>query len=144
MMKRNPSPAERSKIVRAAFEAKVALLERWAREGIPEGAKVPENKTQLPGWKGPDGNLHSWVDRTIFDKHSDLAKRFVKALENIEKRLSAGKDPIKESEAEIAALCTEKRNLELQNASLIGDIDRLQRRIQLLNDLLSANGTSLP
>ncbi len=41
------SPAEKHARVCAAFEAKVEILEGWARDGAPLGVKIPATDASL-------------------------------------------------------------------------------------------------
>jgi len=147
-IKRNPTPAERAAAVKASFEQKVAIVESWARDGVPEGATPPQNRSQLRRWTGPEGNLRAWTDPTIdaerSGKYPSLTDRFLRAVDGIRRRQGARGNQVKEMEAEIALLKSQKSALEIQNAGLIGEIDRLQRRIRLLTDLIEAQGGTAP
>ncbi|KAA5608608.1 hypothetical protein [Rhodovastum atsumiense] len=148
MLERNETPAEKAKAVMKSFEAKVAILERWAREGVPGGQSVPKDRTALRAWMGPDGDLRPWsdpnIDKELVGKYPDLTKRYLTALANIQKRHAAKGNRLKEVEADAAEARTRAENLEMQNATLIGINDALQRRIKTLLDLLAANGIEAP
>src|ERR1700722_2522916 len=119
MRNRNETPAEKAKGVNEAFEAKVALLERWAREGIPEGASIPKDRTALRAWTGPDRDLRSWsdpnIDKELVGKYPDLTKRYLTALANIQKRQVTKGNRLKEVEADAEEASTRAKNLEIQN-----------------------------
>ncbi len=77
------SPEQRAARVRAAFEAKVVLLETWARDGVPQASSVPENQAELRRCTGPAANFETWADPKIESrivKHPELAKRFHTAI----------------------------------------------------------------
>jgi hypothetical protein len=145
---RNETPAEKAKAVKEAFEAKVTILERWAREGIPEGRSVPKDRTALRAWAGPDGDLRRWsdpnIDKEQIGKHPDLTKRYLTALSAIQKRRAAKGNRLKEAEIDAAEASARAKNLGIQNATLIGLNDALHRRIRTLVDLLRANNIEAP
>ena len=145
---RNETPAEKAKGVKEAFETKVTILERWAREGVPESASVPKDRTALRGWTGPDRDLRIWsdpnIDKELVGKHPDLTKRYLTALSNIQARQATKGNRLKEVEADAEEASTRAKHLEIQNATLIGLNDALQRRIRTLVDLLRANNIEAP
>jgi len=147
--KLNQTPAQRAAAVKEAFEQKVGLLERWAKDGMPEGVTAPQNRAQLRRWTGPDGDLRAWVDPTIdaprSGRYPDLTDRFLRAVDHIRTRQGAQGNRLKELGAEVALLEGQKAALERQNAGLIGKIDQLERRIRTLVDQITAmGGTPLP
>jgi hypothetical protein len=140
---RKESPAQRQKRVSEAFTRKVEILEGWSRSGVPDGQTPPDNHASLRRWKGPDGDLETWsdpiVDRPVVGKYPELAARFVAAVEAIaRKRTQASGD------GGLSILQAENGRLRIQNATLLGEIDTHQRRVQLLENLLRNAGRPVP
>ena len=100
-------PAQKKQGVLAAFLTKVEILERWARESMPDGAEVPTTLTALRQWRGPDGDLRTWsdpmIDRPEVGRHPDLTRRYEAAKRNIELRInSSNSNRVKKLEINIA------------------------------------------
>ena len=153
-MTKNLSPAEKKGRVDQAFAAKVAILEQWARDGVPEGAYVPRNHAALRRWTGPDGSLAIWKFRLVDKpgttrprdpKREALSERFRKAVESIDLRLKKSKKArVGALESNIAVLRRENDELRRQNMQLMGDIAKQLEKIQSLTDQLAAHKKSNP
>jgi hypothetical protein len=146
-MKCNLSPAGRRDSVRTAFEGKVSILEQWAKEGLPVGTAYPKTHAALRRWTGPDGTLATWIDPTVdritTGKYPALAKRFVDAVDNIEKRIARTKGRLGALEAEVAVLRTQNERLAVQNAELIGTVEGLEEKLKLGTQLEPARDGSV-
>lgn len=147
-----PSPAERKRLVTMMFNEKVWLLEEWSNAGVPAGLEktVPRTLNALRGWTGPDDRFGTWSDRNIGkEDHPDpdyraLAKRWKKALSNIDTRLKAKRNRVGELKADKEVLDNNVKSLAVQNAKLINLIDDHHRHIQLLTDTLTSHGITPP
>ena len=54
----NLSPSEKAAAVKEAFEAKVLILEQWAKDGLPDKVDLdakdfPKHRAKLRRWTGP-------------------------------------------------------------------------------------------
>jgi hypothetical protein len=145
---RNRSPAEKRDEVRKAFEAKIGILEDWARNGVPDSVEIPKTHAALRRWQGPQGGLGTWSDPTIdrlgTGKYPDLAERFNNALTDIEEWLARKKGRLPQLEAENAVLKAQNERLKVQNAELIARIDQLQRKLEMLQAQTEARGKDRP
>jgi hypothetical protein len=145
---KNPPSIEKSRRIGAAFEAKVLLLERWARYGVPDEClkrarpdgtlrpeDLPRNNTQLRRWRGPNGDLDVWsdpvVDRPVTGKHPKLAARFRLAIESIDKWLGRKIGRLSALEHELQVLESKNVRLMVQNAELLGRIQQLEENLAL-------------
>lgn len=139
---RNETPAEKGAAVKAAFTAKVELLEDWAKNGVPAGVAWPKNRTALRAWKGPDGNLRAWsdmhIDQERVGKHPDLTRRFIEAVEHITFRQTAKVDRLKHARTDAQIAAAQRDALQEQNARLLSEIAELKRRVQTLEALIQA------
>jgi hypothetical protein len=134
MTNRRPSQAQVRDMIRAAFEAKIHLLEMWAKGGLPDGAEYPKDHAKLRRWKGPDGSLPTWTDPTIdrakTGKYPLLANRFDNAIKDIEERIARSKGNRRaKSEADLAVLRRQYEHLVVQNSELIGRIALLEQKL---------------
>lgn len=145
----NMSPAERTLAVKEAFEAKVLILEQWAADGLPEGldpnAKdFPKLRAKLRKWKGPNGDLRTWVDPKIDQadtgKYPDLTKRYQDAIKTIQDRHSAKGSRLKEMKQENVYLRQQVENLKIQNATLMGENQRLGNHNKRLKSQIKGMG----
>jgi hypothetical protein len=143
---KKPPSIEKSQKVTAAFEAKVVILEGWARNGLPEDIlrratqdgtlnenDLPRDHAKLRRWQGPDGNLATWsdplIDRPVTGKHPDLAERFRFAISNIEKWLAQKKGQLSALKIEVEVLKAVNNRLLIQNADLLSRIQQLQSEL---------------
>ncbi|WP_313039271.1 hypothetical protein [Sphingobium yanoikuyae] len=143
------SPAERARNTKAAFEAKVSLLEEWAKHGVPAGERSPKDNTALRQWVGPsavnleDGTaLGTWadpmIDRPVVGKYPDLTRRFLAARDAIKKQ--KGKEETLAQE--LTRLKREVAALVDQNGQLIGEIMALKEMAGADADIRASNARS--
>jgi hypothetical protein len=88
---RRPSPSDDRPdavppTMKATLTAKVELVEKWAREGVPEGRWWPLGVTELRQWHEPDLGLFAWSNpnaMTYLGPYLDLRQRFDAAIDRI-------------------------------------------------------------
>nr|WP_319388967.1 hypothetical protein [uncultured Cohaesibacter sp.] len=145
----NLSPTEKAAAVKEAFEAKVLILEQWAKDGLPDNVDLdakdfPKHRAKLRRWTGPNHDLREWIDpkidQPITGKYADLTKRFEQAIKTIQDRSSAKGNRLKEISQELAYLRQKTENLEIQNATLMGDNKRLKDHNDRLLSQIKAIG----
>lgn len=123
------SPAVRSRRALLSFERKVAVLERWGRQGVPPGAEVRRDRAKLRRWLDPLEGLWPWDD-PAFDhprsRNAHLHTRFLLAIELIDSVSAKARRPSPGRVAE-AALVKANHELVLQNARLLDEVIRLRK-----------------
>lgn len=138
---KQPPSIEKSRRVIAAFEAKVAILEKWASLGVPtdilararpdgtlSAEDLPRDHAKLRRWQGPGRDLATWsdplIDRPVTGKHPELSERFRVAVANIDKWCAKKTHSISFLETEKDLLRAENQSLRLQNMNLLGEIQQ--------------------
>lgn len=147
-----PPSIEKSRIILAAFEAKVTILEGWARHGVPEeilqrarkdgslsGDDLPRHNAKLRRWRGPEGDIEAWsypmIDRPVTGKHPELAARFQAAIEGIDHWLARKRGRLAALETEAEVLKAENTRLRVQNMDLLGQVQQLKEDLKLSKSL---------
>jgi hypothetical protein len=145
---KTPPSIEKSRAIRRAFETKVEILERWAKDGVPpeilatagpDGVlppeQLPRDNAKLMRWRGPDSDLATWSDplvsRPVTGKNPDLTERFRIAVRNIEAWIVRKSGRVHELEHQVEVLEGRVARLAIQNAELLGEIQQLRWELSL-------------
>jgi hypothetical protein len=82
------SPAEKAVQTRAAFLAKVELLECWATSGSFSAGAIPNTLAQFAAWEDPNLGIKAWKKANIVSspKYNDLRSRYDQAMERLRDR----------------------------------------------------------
>jgi len=129
-VKRLP-PADRGRRAIASLTRKVELLERWAKDGVPEDAQVRGDRAKLRRWKDAGLGLWAWADPQIDAKdgrNAALMERFRVAVEAIAARGKGRRNVQRELAAKDILIAA----LEKQNIELVDRVRRLQVQVAAL------------
>ena len=141
-----PPSIAKSRHIQEAFEAKVAILESWALNGLPDeillkanpdgsfsGDVLPRDNAKLMRWRGPKGNLATWVDPSISrprtGKYPEMAERFALAIKAIDDWIHQRKGVVPELERKVEVLDATVKRLAVQNTKLIATIQQLREEL---------------
>lgn len=121
--------------VKARFEAKVSLLEKWVRDGgAPIGVEVPKGPVALRNWTSADPLLEAWGSPNVVSDKSNkaLRDRFDVALAALSsERSDAAASNEKSENCQIVALAEQVDNLLADNQRLQTELAETEHKLEL-------------
>lgn len=130
-------PALQRKRIDTSLMRKVAELQRWAAQGVPQGfdwRKVGASRVKLRQWHDPKKKLWAWSDDGPDHPHGrnrGLVSKWRKARDLLRVNRSATPRPVKE------VLAEKVKALELQNILLIAEKSSLEMRLRRAEEKLT-------
>ena len=129
MSGRAKSPAARAQDVRISLERKVALLERFAADGVPAGQRWPRTMKEVAAWASTEHGLAAWSKPNILSPagpYPALRRRLDDALAALTAR-EVVKGTVRDTAMQVRALVRERDALAAQVVGLLDKIATMER-----------------